>query len=96
MPSPAPVATRPINKPDVGRNNYQPFGFREEVLQQGWSQNGSRPLPCDIHASHDVGIKVRDGCTPFFDRSSVSTDHGGGSSQLFSDIQSRLLVEPPL
>ncbi|QKX64172.1 uncharacterized protein TRUGW13939_11345 [Talaromyces rugulosus] len=67
MPSPVPVATRPINKPSVGRNNYQPFGFREEVLPKGWGQNGSRPLPCDIHASHDVEIKVRDGCALYCD-----------------------------
>ncbi|KAB8217195.1 Alpha/Beta hydrolase protein [Aspergillus novoparasiticus] len=67
MPSPVPVATRPIDKPSVGRNNYQPFGFREEVLPAGWSQNGSRPLPCDIHASHDVGVKVRDGSTLYCD-----------------------------
>ncbi|PYH47360.1 CocE/NonD family hydrolase [Aspergillus saccharolyticus JOP 1030-1] len=67
MPSPVPVATRPIDKPTVGRNNYQPFGFREETLPQGWSQNGSRPLPCAIHASHDVGIKVRDGSTLYCD-----------------------------
>ncbi|PWY93530.1 alpha/beta-hydrolase [Aspergillus sclerotioniger CBS 115572] len=67
MPSPVPIATRPIDKPSVGRNNYQPFGFREEVLLQGWSKNGSRPLPCDIHTSHDVGIQVRDGSTLYCD-----------------------------
>ncbi|OJK03893.1 hypothetical protein ASPACDRAFT_1863536 [Aspergillus aculeatus ATCC 16872] len=67
MPSPVPVATRPIDKPTVGRNNYQPFGFREEILPQGWNQDGSRPLPCDIHASHDVGIQVRDGSTLYCD-----------------------------
>lgn len=67
MPSPVPVATRPIDKPTVGRNNYQPFGFREEVLPKGWNKDGSRPLPCDIHASHDVGIQVRDGSTLYCD-----------------------------
>ncbi|PYH93551.1 alpha/beta-hydrolase [Aspergillus ellipticus CBS 707.79] len=67
MPSPVPISTRPIDKPSVGRNNYQPFGFREEVLPKGWSQDGSRPLPCDIHASHDVAIQVRDGCTLYCD-----------------------------
>jgi predicted acyl esterase len=61
------IATRPINKPSVGRNNYQPFGFREEVLPKGWSQDESRPLPCDIHASHDIAIKMRDGCTLYCD-----------------------------
>ncbi|KAI2997433.1 hypothetical protein CBS147346_8727 [Aspergillus niger] len=67
MPSPVPVATRPIDKPTVGRNNYQPFGFREEVLPKGWNKDGSRHLPCDIHASHDVGIQVRDGSTLYCD-----------------------------
>lgn len=67
MPLSVPVATRSINPPSVGRNNYQPFGFREEVLPKGWNQDGSRPLPCDIHASHDVEIKVRDGCKLYCD-----------------------------
>jgi uncharacterized protein len=68
MPSPVPIATRPINEPKVGRNNYQPFGFREEVLPAGWtSQEGSLPLPCDIHASHDVKVTVRDGTNLYID-----------------------------
>lgn len=68
MPSPIPIATRPINEPKVGRNNYQPFGFREEVLPAGWtSQEGSLPLPCDIHASHDVKVTVRDGANLYID-----------------------------
>lgn len=69
MPTPVPVAVRAIDKPTVGRNNYQPFGFREEILPRGWtSQNeSSRPLPCDIHASHDVEVRVRDGSKLYCD-----------------------------
>lgn len=67
MPSPVQVALRPIDVPSIGRNNYQKFGFREEVLPKGWNGYNSRPLPCDIHVSHDVGIKVRDGCTLYCD-----------------------------
>lgn len=67
MPLSVSVATRSIDPPSVGRNNYQLFGFHEEVLPKGRNQNRSRPLPCDIHASHDVKIKFRDGCTLYCD-----------------------------
>ena len=67
MPSPVQVALRPIDAPSVGRNNYQKFGFREEVLPKGWNGYNSRPLSCDIHVSHDIGVKVRDGCTLYCD-----------------------------
>lgn len=68
MPSPVPIATRSINPPQVGRNNYQPFGFREEVLPRGWTgQECALPLPCDIHASHDGKVQVRDGSNPHID-----------------------------
>ncbi|OBT77632.1 hypothetical protein VF21_03691 [Pseudogymnoascus sp. 05NY08] len=67
MPSPVQVALQPIDPPSIGRNNYQKFGFREEILPKGWNGYNSRPLPCDIQASHDVGVKVRDGCTMYCD-----------------------------
>ncbi|OCL09555.1 alpha/beta-hydrolase [Glonium stellatum] len=67
MPPPVRVAFQSIDPPSIGRNNYQQFGFREEVLEKGWNGYKSKPIPCDIHASHDVGIKVRDGSTLYCD-----------------------------
>ena len=67
MPSSVQVALKPIDMPSIGRNNYQKFGFREEVLPKGWNGYNLRPLPYDIHVSHDVGITVRDGCTLYCD-----------------------------
>jgi predicted acyl esterase len=67
MPAPVQIALQPIDKPSIGRNNYQQFGFREEVLPKGWNGYKSRPLPCDIHATHDLGVKVRDGVTLYMD-----------------------------
>ncbi|KAN0122376.1 alpha/beta-hydrolase [Hyaloscypha variabilis] len=67
MPAPVQVAWKPIDRPSIGRNNYQKFGFREEVLPEGWNGQNSRPLACEIHATHDLGIKDRDGCTLYCD-----------------------------
>ncbi|KAF8851712.1 alpha/beta-hydrolase [Acephala macrosclerotiorum] len=61
------VALQPIDKPSICRNNYQKFNPREEILPAGWNGYNSRPLPCDIHVSHDVAIEVRDGCTLYCD-----------------------------
>lgn len=67
MPPPVQIALTPIDLPSVGRNNYQEFKPREEILPKGWNGYNSRALPCDVHVSHDVGIKVRDGCTLYCD-----------------------------
>ncbi|CZR52804.1 probable acyl esterases [Phialocephala subalpina] len=67
MPPPVQVALQPIDKPSVGRNNYRKFDPCEEILPKGWNGYNSRPLPSDIHVSHDVAIKVRDGCTLYCD-----------------------------
>jgi predicted acyl esterase len=67
MPSPVQLALKAIDVPKIGRNNYQGFKPGEEVLPQGWNGYGSRPLPCNIHVTHDFGIKVRDGCTLYMD-----------------------------
>jgi predicted acyl esterase len=68
MPSLPQIAGRPINPPKVGVNNYQGFQpNKTEILPKGWNGYNSRPLPCDILVEHDVGIKVRDGCTLYCD-----------------------------
>ena len=67
MPPPVQVGLTPVDPPSIGDNNYQRFGFREEVLPKGWNGYNSRHLPCAIHATHDLGIKVRDGCTLYCD-----------------------------
>ncbi|RDW69862.1 putative acyl esterase [Coleophoma cylindrospora] len=67
MPPPVQVALQPIDKPSIGRNNYQQFNPREEILPAGWNGYHSRPLSCDIHVSHDVALRVRDGCTLYCD-----------------------------
>lgn len=67
MPPPVQIALQSIDLPSIGRNNYQKFDPREEVLPKGWNGYNSLPLPCEIHVSHDVAIKVRDGCTLYCD-----------------------------
>ncbi|KAH7309981.1 Alpha/Beta hydrolase protein [Rhexocercosporidium sp. MPI-PUGE-AT-0058] len=67
MPPPVQVALQPIDKPSIGRNNYQGFNPHEEVLPKGWNGYNSRPLSCNIRVSHDVAIKVRDGATLYCD-----------------------------
>lgn len=67
MPPPVQLATTAINTPKVGAHNYQGFDPRSELLPAGWNGYNSRPLPCDILVEHDVGIKVRDGCTLYCD-----------------------------
>ncbi|CAK7205262.1 hypothetical protein SEUCBS139899_008029 [Sporothrix eucalyptigena] len=67
MPPPVQIGTVPISAPTLGKNNYQGFNPRSEVLPKGWNGYNSRELPCDILVEHDVGIKVRDGVTLYCD-----------------------------
>lgn len=67
MPPPVQLGLTPISKPVVGKNNYQGFNPRREVLPAGWNGYNSRPLPADILVEHDVGVKVRDGCVLYCD-----------------------------
>lgn len=61
------VATLQIEKPTVGHNGYVGFQPREEILPKGWNGFQSRALSEDLLVQHDVGIKVRDGCTLYCD-----------------------------
>jgi predicted acyl esterase len=68
MPPPVQIANLPITAPKVGENGYQGFQpGKEEVLPEGWNGFNSRALSCDILVQHDVGIRVRDGCTLYCD-----------------------------
>jgi len=67
MPAPVQVAWKAITAPSIGNNNYQKFEPREEILPKGWNGYNSLPLPEEIHVTHDLGIKVRDGCTLYCD-----------------------------
>jgi len=62
------IATKPINPPTLGRNNYKGFmpGYTE-ILRKGWNGYRSRALPCDILVEHDVGIRMRDGARLYVD-----------------------------
>lgn len=61
------VATLQIEKPTVGHNGYVGFSPRKEILPKGWNGFNSRALSEDLVVEHDVGIKVRDGCTLYCD-----------------------------
>lgn len=63
MPPPVQIGLTQISKPSLGKNSWKGFNPRSGVLPKGWNGHNSRPLECDILAEHDVGIKVRDGCT---------------------------------
>lgn len=68
MPPPLLIATKQVDPPLLGRNNYQGFTpGRREVLPKGWNGYRSRPLPCDILVEHDVEITVRDGARLYCD-----------------------------
>jgi predicted acyl esterase len=68
MPPPVQVALQPVQKPDPNFHDYQPLNPHEETLPAGWSNSSnSKPLPCSIHVSHDVAIRVRDGATLYCD-----------------------------
>jgi predicted acyl esterase len=68
MPPPVFIATKPIDPPTFGRNNYQGFKKgQQEILPKGWNGYRSRPLPCDILVEHDVEITVRDGARLYCD-----------------------------
>ncbi|KAH6629616.1 Alpha/Beta hydrolase protein [Boeremia exigua] len=62
------VAYKPIQKPEVGVNNYQGFTpGKTEVLRKGAKPHNARPLESDIQIDHDVEIVVRDGCRLYVD-----------------------------
>lgn len=68
MPPPVLIATKPIDPPILGRNNYKGFTpGRKEVLPKGWNGYRSRALPCDILVEHDVEIRMRDGARLYAD-----------------------------
>ncbi|KAL4878105.1 alpha/beta-hydrolase [Aspergillus karnatakaensis] len=67
MPPQVQVGLVPISKPTIGKNNYQGFNPRSEILPAGWNGYDSRALDADLLVEHDVGIKVRDGCTLYCD-----------------------------
>lgn len=68
MPPPVFIATKPIDPPRLGRNNYQGFkNGQREILPKGWNGYRSRALPCDILVEHDVEITVRDGARLYCD-----------------------------
>lgn len=60
------VIYKPLSAPKVGLG-YKGFNPRTEILPKGWSQDGKRPLTCDILIAHDVGYKLRDGVTVYAD-----------------------------
>lgn len=61
------VANLTIDKPSIGHNGYVGFEHRIETLPKGWNGFNSRALSEPILAEHDLGIKVRDGCTLYCD-----------------------------
>jgi uncharacterized protein len=70
MPPPVQIAYKKLNEPVLGLNNWQGFNPRTETLAQGtvcYPEHNSRPLPCDIIATHDFEVKVRDGCSLYCD-----------------------------
>lgn len=67
MPPPVQVANLEIKPPAVGHNGYQGFNPRTETLPKGWNGFRSRALSEDLIVHHDVGIRVRDGCTLYCD-----------------------------
>ncbi|RAH84247.1 alpha/beta-hydrolase [Aspergillus japonicus CBS 114.51] len=67
MPPPVQLATMKIRPPTVGHNGYQGFHPRTEILPKGWNGFSARALSEDLVVQHDVGIRVRDGCTLYCD-----------------------------
>ncbi|KAH7366681.1 Alpha/Beta hydrolase protein [Pyrenochaeta sp. MPI-SDFR-AT-0127] len=68
MPLAFQVANLHINPPKDGENGYKGFNPRTEILPKGWrSREDARPLSEDLLVEHDVGVKVRDGCTLYCD-----------------------------
>jgi predicted acyl esterase len=68
MPPPVLIATKPIDPPTLGRNNYKGFmPGHTEILPKGWNGYRSRALPCDILVEHDVEIRMRDGARLYAD-----------------------------
>jgi predicted acyl esterase len=68
MPLAFQVANLQVKPPRIGENGYQGFNPRKETLPKGWqSRDGARPLSEDMIVEHDVGVKVRDGCTLYCD-----------------------------
>jgi len=78
MPSPLQVAFKPINKPSIGKNNYQRFKPGEtQPFKKGERPYGGKVLESDILLEHDIEITVRDGCRLYVD---VYRPPGAGSS----------------
>lgn len=67
MPLSIQIASRPLDPPVIGVNNYKGLQSKSEVLPKGWNGFNARPLPCDILVEHDVPVIVRDGCTLYSD-----------------------------
>ncbi|KAJ5721729.1 uncharacterized protein N7483_009663 [Penicillium malachiteum] len=67
MPAPCQIAQKKIDPPSIGRNGYQGFLNKSEILPKGSAPFNSRKLTCDILVEHDVGLKVRDGATIYVD-----------------------------
>jgi predicted acyl esterase len=68
MPLAFQVANLQTKPPKVGENGYQGFSPRTETLPKGWkSRDDARPLSEEMIVEHDVGVKVRDGCTLYCD-----------------------------
>jgi uncharacterized protein len=68
MPPPVLIATKPIDPPTLGRNNYKGFMLGHiEILRKGWNGYRSRALPCDILVEHDVEIRMRDSARLYSD-----------------------------
>ncbi|RAO70427.1 uncharacterized protein BHQ10_006439 [Talaromyces amestolkiae] len=67
MPAPCQIAQKQIDPPSIGRNGYQGFLNKTEILAKGSAPFNSRKLPCDILVEHDVGLKVHDGAKIYVD-----------------------------
>ncbi|CAG8233832.1 unnamed protein product [Penicillium salamii] len=74
MPVPCQIAQKSIDPPSIGRNGYQGFLQKTEVLKAGSAPFGHRKLPCDILVEHDVGLRVRDGAVIYVDIYRPSND----------------------
>ena len=62
------VPLEPLGHPEPGRDGYEGFNPRSEILSKGWTDGvGGAPLLCDILIEHDVAIAVRDGCKLYAD-----------------------------
>ncbi|CAH0026361.1 unnamed protein product [Clonostachys rhizophaga] len=67
MVAPCQIACKQIDPPTIGRNGYQGFLNKSEVLRKGSAPFNQRKLSCDILVEHDVAVKLRDGCIIYVD-----------------------------